>query len=201
MVSEVDEMRSFLLLVLALCAALASGCGPSPSSVPTPTDLPAPPAIPTDDPDRHYEPAGGFSYVPPEGWEIAQPASETAYKVARSQSGEGFSANLTMVDEAFTGSLEEYVSLSLDNMSEFFEGMQVLSRDPFETDEASSGIRIATQNVQTGLELNQIFYFFDLGTKKLVVTCTRLAESSEEVDAACDASVRTFRFEGDESSP
>lgn len=194
-------MRRFLLLVLVFCAALATGCGPSPSAVPTPTDMPVPTAAPTDDPDRHYEPEGGFSYVPPEGWEIVEPSTATAYKVARSQSGEGFAANLTMVDEAFTGALEEYVALSLDNMSEFFEGLQVISRDAFETDEGSSGIRVATENMQSGMALSQIFYFFDLGTKKLVVTCTRLAESSEEVDAACDASVRTFRFEGDESSP
>ncbi len=189
------------ILLFAFCAALAIGCGPSPGDVPTPTDTPAPAATPTDDPNRHYEPAGGFSYVPPEGWEIAEPSSGTAYKVARSPSGEDFAPNLTMIDEAFSGSLEEYVSLSIDNISQFFDALQVIDRNPFELDEGSSGVRVATENVQRGLALHQIFYFFDLGAKKLVVTCTRRAESGEDVDAACDASVRTFRFEVDESAP
>lgn len=190
-------MRRFLLLFLVLGAALATGCGPSPESVPTPADTPTPPATPTEHPDRHYEPAGGFSYVPPEGWEIAEPSSATAYKVARSQAGEGFAANITLVDEAFTGSLEEYVSLSIDNMGAFFEGLQELGRDTFELDEGSPGVRVATENVQSGLALHQVFYFFDLGAKKLVITCSRLAGSGEEVDVMCDASVRTLRVEAD----
>jgi hypothetical protein len=201
MVMEVDKMRRLFLLFLAFCAVLATGCGASPEDVTPPTDTPAPAATPTDDPDRHYEPAGGFSYIPPEGWEIAEPSSGTAYKVARSQSGEDFAPNLTMVDEPFSGSLEEYVSLSIDNIGQFFDALQVIGRDPFELDEGSSGVRVATENMQRGLALHQIFYFFDLGAKKLVVTCTRLAESGEDVDAACDASVRTFRFEVAESAP
>lgn len=190
-------MRGFLLLVCGLCVALAAGCGPSPERVPTQADVPTPAATPTDNPNRHYEPAGGFSYVPPEGWELAESSSAVAYKVARSPSGGDFAANLTMVDEAFAGSLEEYVSLSVDNMGEFFEGLEVISRDTFELEEGSPGVRMATEIAQGGLELRQIFYFFDLGGKKLVVTCTRLADSMEEVDAACDESVRTFRFEGE----
>lgn len=194
-------MRGFLLIVLAFCTVLAVGCGPSPGVVPTSMDTATPAATPTDDPDRHYEPEGGFSYVPPEGWDIVESSSSAAYKVARSQSGEAFAPNLTLVDEAFSGSLEDYVSLSMDNMAGFFEGLQIVGRDPFETHTGSSGVRVATENVQSGLALHQIFYFFDLGAKNLVVTCTRLAESGDEVDAACDASVRTFRFEGGDSAP
>lgn len=186
-----------LLLIFVLGAALATGCGPSPGGTPTPADTPTPPATPTENPDRHFEPAGGFSYIPPEGWEITEPSSATAYKVARSQSGEAFAANLTLIDEEFAGSLEEYVSLSLGNMGDFFEGLQEISRDTFELDEGSPGVRVATENVQSSLALHQIFYFFDLGSKKLVITCTRLSESGEEVDAVCDASVRTFRIEAD----
>jgi hypothetical protein len=155
-----------VLLFLALCAALATGCGASPGGLPTPTGTPAPPVAPTDDPNRHYEPEGGFSYIPPEGWEIAEPSAATAYKIARSQSGDTFAANLTLIDEAFTGSLEEYVSLSMDNMVHFFEGLQELGRETFPLEGGDAGIRVATENVQSGLALHQIFYFFDLGDKK-----------------------------------
>ena len=211
--------RSFLLLVLGLCIALTATCGPSPetmatqtatvataiaaawtetptSSSPQTADTPSPTAAHSDSPYRHYEPTGGFSYMPPAGWHVVE-SSGLEYKVAVGPVEDEFAANINVVDEAFSGSLEEYVAASLDNMRQFFQGFRLLSQDEFKPQEGRSGVRIVTENVQNGRKLWQIFYFFDAGATKLVVACTRLADTGEELDATFEESVKTFRFESE----
>lgn len=184
------------LFVVGICLALMAGCGPTATPVPTPqpTNTPAPSAIPTESPDRHYEPAGGFSYVPPAGWEMVK-APSLDYKVAVGPEADGFTTNLTVVDEPFDGSLDEYVSSAVDGLNQYFESFEVLSQDEFNVEAGLTGVRIVAENVQSGSVLRQRFYLFDAGKTKFVVTCTRLAGAAAELDAACDASVKTFRFE------
>jgi hypothetical protein len=187
-----------LFLVLAACVALTASCGPAATPIPTPqpTSTPAPTAIPTESPERYHEPSGGFSYIPPPGWELVE-ASPLAYKVAVGPETDGFAANLTIVDEPFDGSLDEYVSSALDGLVQYFEGFQVLSQEEFRPEVGPPGVRIVAENVQSGRVLHQRFYLFDTGTKKLVVTCTRLAGTDAELDAACEGSVKTLRFESE----
>jgi hypothetical protein len=122
-------------------------------------------------------------------------ASSLDYKVAAGPEVDGFAANLTVVDEPFDGSLDEYVASALDGLEQYFENFQVLIQEEFKPVEGPPGVRIVAENVQGGRALRQTFYLFDGGTKKVVVTCTRLIEAAAELDAACDASVKTFRFE------
>lgn len=190
--------RGFLFLVLVVCVALAASCGPTATSIPTPqpTSTPAPTAIPTESAERYHEPSGGFSYIPPAGWEVVK-ASTLAYKVAVGPETDGFAANLTIVDEPFDGSLDEYVSSALDGLGQYFESFQVLSQEEFTPEEGAPGVRIVAENMQGGRALRQSFYLFDTGTKKYVVTCTRLAGTGAELDAVCEGSVKTLRFESE----
>jgi hypothetical protein len=190
--------RLFFALFVGVCVALIACCGPTATPVPTPqpTDTPAPTAIPTESADRHYEPEGGFSYIPPAGWELVK-APSLAYKVAVGPETEGFAANLTVVDEPFDGSLDEYVSSAMDGLSQYFENFQVLSQEEFKPEESPPGVRIVAENVQSGRVLRQRFYLFDGGAKKFVVTCTRLADAADELDVACEGSLKTLRFESE----
>jgi hypothetical protein len=137
---------------------------------------------------------GGFSFIPPAGWKMVE-SSSLDYMVAVGPEVDGFAANLTVVDEPFEGSLDEYVSSAIEGLGQYFESFEVLSQDEFKLEEDLPGVRIVAENVQSGLVLRQRFYLFDAGTNKFVVTCTRLADAAAELDTACDASVRTFRFE------
>lgn len=188
----------FLCLSLAACVALVAGCGPIATPIPTsqPTSTPAPTAIPTESAERYHEPSGGFSYIPPAGWETVE-AQSLAYKVAVGPETHGFAANLTIVDEPFGGSLEEYVSSAIDGLGQYFENFQILSQEEFTPEAGPPGVRIVAENVQSGRVLRQTFYLFDSGTKKFVVTCTRLADMGAELDAACEGSVKTLRFESE----
>jgi hypothetical protein len=193
--------RSVSLLVLSFCVVLTLACGLSPEAVttqaptaaPRPTDTLAPATM---SPDRHYEASGGFSYIPPAGWELVE-SSRGEYKVVRGPEADGFAPNITIVDEPFSGSLEEYVSSSLENMGDFFTELQLISQEEFDPDEGPAGVRIVTENVQSGRALHQTYYLFDAGAKKLVITCTRLAGAGEEMDAACEAGVKTLRIESE----
>ena len=188
--------RPFSVLLVGICLILIAGCRPTSTPVPTPqpTAMPAPTALPTESADRLYEPAGGFSYIPPTGWEVVE-ASSLDYKVAVGPEVDGFAANLIVVDEPFGGSLDEYVSSAIDGLSQYFESFIVLSQEEFKLEEDLPSVRIVAENVQSGRLLRQTFYLFDGGAKKVVVTCTRLAETAAELDVACDASVGLFRFE------
>lgn len=187
-----------VVLFLGVCVVLVVSCGPTAPPIPTPlpTETPAPTAIPTESADRHYEPEGGFSYIPPAGWKLVD-ASALVYKVAVGPETDGFATNLTVVDEPFDGSLDEYVSSAMDGLSQYFDSFQVLSQEEFKPEESAPGVRIVAENVQVGRVLRQRFYLFDGGAKKLVVTCTRLADAAEELDAACEGSLKTFRFESE----
>ena len=188
-----------ILLALGLCVALMANCSPSPTPTPTPrpTATPAPTATPVDSPDRHYEPSGGFSYVPPSGWELVE-SSSIQYKVAREPEAGDFAGNINVVDEPFSGSLDAYVTTSVENMSAYFEGLRQISQDEFQPTEGPPGVRLVVENVQGGRILHQVFYFFGASERKFVFACTRLAGAGEEFDAICKESARTFRIESEQ---
>ena len=124
-------------------------------------------------------------------------APSLAYKVAVGPEMDNFAANLTVVDEPFGGTLDEYASSAIDGLSQYFEDFEVLSQDEFKPEEGPPGVRIVAENVQSGRVLRQRFYLLNAGTIKFVVTCTRLADAADELDAACEESVKTFRFESE----
>jgi len=190
----------FLLLILT-CAILAAGCGSSetsapPTAIPQPSDTPAPAIELEPEPNRHYEPVGGFSFVPPEGWQMIE-ASGLAFKAAIGPIADEFAPNISVLDEAFDGSLDAYASLGLDNMQQFFENLVLVSEGAFQPDEGSPGVRIVVESVQGGRRLRQAFYFFDGGATKFILTGTQLADSGKNWDAMFDESAGTFRFESE----
>jgi hypothetical protein len=187
---EANVKRLLFLLILSLSVALTATCSPAPDATPTPS------VTATPSPDRHFEPSGGFSYVPPVGWEVTE-SSQIPYKVAIGPAEDGFAANITIVDEPFAGSLEEYVSASIKSMSEFFQGFQLVGQDEVTVEGGATGAKIVVENEQSERKLRQTFYILDAGEKMLVITCTRLSSSSEELDAVCEGSVQTFRFESE----
>jgi hypothetical protein len=203
--------RISIIVVLGLCAVLAANCGASPTPTATaepastplaaptqtawPTDSLGPTAITDNSVERHYEPAGSFSYVPPAGWELVE-SSRIPYKIAREPGAGDFAGNLNVIDEVFPGTLDEYVATSLENMSTFFDGYRLISQEEFEPAEGPPGVRVVVENAQQGRLLHQTFYFFG-NEPKFVVACTRLAEAGEEFDLVCEQSARTFRIESE----
>lgn len=148
----------------------------------------------TGESERLTEEEGGFSFVPPEGWEIIE-IPGFKYRAAAGPSSDGFAPNINVVDEQFGRSLEEYAEANITVAEQVFEGFRLLSEEDFETDDGESAVRIAAENVQQGDRLRQTYYLFAAGGTKFLATCSRLADGQEEVDAACDESMKTFQAE------
>src|SRR6266446_6964448 len=67
--------------------------------------------------ERHVEAEGGFSFIPPAGWEIRS-LPGLKYKVLVGPTTVGFTANLNVKDEQYPGSLEDYVKASTESLKQ-----------------------------------------------------------------------------------
>lgn len=163
---------------------------PDSTSTPTPQSADAPTPVPD---GRHVESEGGFSYVPPSGWQVVEwPGLE--YQIAIGAPIEDFAPNLNFVDEAFSGSLDDYVVATIEILKEVLQA-RIISQEDFFTDEGERGVKVVTENTQHDAEFYQVFYIFDAGEKKIVATYTRPADQGQENDALVDQSMKTFRIE------
>ncbi len=143
---------------------------------------------------RHVEPSGGFSIVPPEGWQVlAIPGLK--YKVVAGPPTGAFAPNINVVDEAFDGPIDPYVQANLDVMSKAFKRFRKLHQEPFQTESGLKGTVVVVENEQGDKLLHQTFYLLDGGPTKFVVTCTALADSGERLDPTFEAALKTFRLE------
>jgi hypothetical protein len=174
---------------------------PSPTSTSTPTPTLTPTPQPTETPtpildERHIEIEGGFSYIPPSGWRVTE-LPGLKYKIASGIPTDDFAPNLNFVDEAFSGSLDDYVVANIAIIEELdlFKDVKVVGQEDFLTDEGTRGVKVTIEDTQHDIELYQVFYFFDSGARKFVVTYTRLADKGQANDVLVDQSVRTFRIE------
>jgi len=143
---------------------------------------------------QHYEKAGGFSYNPPDGWEIIE-FPGIKYRISRGPMRNGFAPNINVVDETFSGTLSAYVEANLENMPKFFTiNFKVHKRGEIKTEDGEDAIFLAIENEQQRRMLRQTFYFLMSGNRKYVVTCTALAEGGEALDSVFEKSVKTFRL-------
>jgi len=142
---------------------------------------------------RFYEAGGRFSYDPPAKWEIASMPG-LKYRIARGPRTGGFTPNINVVEESFTGSLEAYANGNITNMKKLFKSMKILSREDFKTNDDQPAVKLVIENVQQGMKLRQTFYFLGTGRSKFVVTCTAPAKGGAKLDSLFEKSAATFRF-------
>lgn len=134
-----------------------------------------------------------FSYTVPKGWAIKD-TGVLKYKVALGPRSNGFSPNIIVIEEPFTGSFAQYVDLSERNVEQSTPGYQKLSKAPFVASNGLKGVKLITNQVQSGKRLRTTFYFFP--SKKgrfFVITCSALEESSSAHAGAFDAAMKSFR--------
>lgn len=148
----------------------------------------------SDDPNRHYEEEGGFSFVPPEGWEMTEYPG-LKYKIFRGAMENQFAPNINVVDEKYDGSLETYVDGNIETMRNFIDGFNLIEREQLVADDGSRLVKLTTEGEHYQRLLRQYFYFFDGGERKFVVTCSALADGAEIFEPLFDTSVKTFRIE------
>ena len=143
---------------------------------------------------RNVEEAGGFSFVPPEGWQTRL-FPGLKYKIVFGTPANGFAPNINVVDEQFKGTLDAYVDASAATIQRVLKNAHVVKRDAFKTDDGTAGVRQVVEDEQQGKKLRQVFFFFGRDDTKFVATCSTLADGGEKLDGAFETSMKSFRFE------
>jgi len=134
---------------------------------------------------------GGYSIIPLGGWNVRD-FPGLKYKMVITEPVDGFAANLNVVDEAFGGSMEQYLELSVQTVKKLFKA-EVLGQAPFSADNAK-GMKLVTNTQHNELKLRQIFYVFDNSNgMKVVVTASSLLNSADENEKKFDTMVGSFR--------
>lgn len=144
--------------------------------------------------DRQDFGSGGmFSYVPPSGWKVSE-FPGLKFKISRGDPVKGFAPNIVVADEAYNKSLDDYARDNIVNLQKLFHGLKILDQADFKTSDGTRVIKVLTERDDDMVKkrLRQVFYFYDAGNKKLVATCSGLAEEGPGSDMVCDASMKTF---------
>jgi hypothetical protein len=136
---------------------------------------------------------GLFSYVLPNGWKVAE-FPGLKFKISRGEPVKDFAPNIIVIDETYTKSLDDYAKDNIAAMKKMFQGMKLLGQSDFKTADGTRAIKLLTERYDEGAKKNlrQIYYLYDAGNTKLVVTCSNIAEEGPGSDPVFDAAMKTF---------
>ena len=144
--------------------------------------------------DRHEEPEGGFSYEVPDNWWVEE-FSDLKFKIIITKPANGFSSNMTAIDEYFPGSLQEYGLASIPPMEAGIPGFKILSQGQGMTREGTEFRYIRYMHKADFGTLKQTAYFFDLGNnRKLVMTCSPAIGFEDKYDADCRDVIHSLKI-------
>lgn len=184
-------------LAVSACQPLSSAENPAPRSEATvrPHSTPRPTSVPTERPtptgDLFAPPDGAFTMIAPEGWEVRELAG-FKYNVIIGPASSDFAPNLNFVDEAFAGSLEDYVAANEKTIAKLLPNAKVTGQFDMTTVAGEPMIKMTVEDTQYDRDLLQVFYFHDGGARKWVVTYSRARDEDSKWDDVVDAAMQTF---------
>ena len=111
-----------------------------------------------------------FTYQKPDGWEYKD-FPGLKYEVSIGKPAKGFAPNIVVVDEDFSGTLEEYFKQNVAQVEKTINKAKIISQKKISTADGDAGFKLVYTSEQNGLKLKQIQYFFGKGDKKYVLTC------------------------------
>ncbi len=147
-------------------------------------------------PRMFVEPRGGFALELPNNWTVEQ-REGLKYRAMYAPPENNFSTNVNVIDEAFSGTLVQYVEQSLKTIQSGGAGVtnaKVFSRSDVVLNSGAQAVRLLiTSSIPAQkLNLRQIAYLTEGNEKKFFVTCTALAASGSKFDRVCDTALKTF---------
>ncbi|WP_156800372.1 DUF1795 domain-containing protein [Thalassoporum mexicanum] len=113
--------------------------------------------------------------------------------------GDRYQANISIFSDTYDGALDDYANVNINSVSKAFQNFQILSQSDFITNSGLAGIVIVSQSEQLGNQLQQWFYIFDApANRKLVITCSVLANDADRLAPIFAASIKTLQIESTE---
>jgi hypothetical protein len=106
------------------------------------------------EPGRHFDRAGGFSYVPIPGWQMQDfPGSQ--FKILVGPIAPGFATNLNFVTENAAVPIADYTDANINTLRAMFQNFRLLEKKPFTTDHGLQGFKIIQENRQENKVMRQ----------------------------------------------
>jgi len=144
--------------------------------------------------DLFTERTAGFTISMPLGWQAMDMGQK--YYMIIGQTENGFTPNIGFADDAFSGSLSEYIDAVLSMIGRFYVEFTVVKRDDFSTASGLRGEYAIIQGRMGEISVRQIMYVFPNanGVGIMLITGTAPLVNGERFDAVFDESVRTFKW-------
>ena len=162
------------------------------TQTPRPTPTRRPSLTPTPEAGRYTSPDGSFSFVMPEDWEIEDEGDE--YSVIRGPAKGGFQPTLIIARISDPMMLELWTASAQDDTISVMKGYSQISEDFLETDAGETYFRWEFTATQNGSKYHFVFYMYDAGSWKLVISYMRLDRAGAEDDALVDAAMRSVLY-------
>ena len=102
--------------------------------------------------------------------------------------------NLVFVQEKSAFPVYFFAAQVQDSLKEKFKNLIQISEDYLTTADGKDYFRWEVTDIQQGVTYYQVFYFFESGDWKLVITYTRPKGQGSQYDAPVDDSMMTVRF-------
>ena len=144
--------------------------------------------------ERYHEPAGNFSICPPLNWLIMEYPG-LKYRIFITEQLSGFSPNMNFVDEKYTGSMSQYIELSLANLKVVFPDILLIRNETFTANNGTRGAKLTVNNESFGYFLRLFIYIFPYGGTMYVITCSVTDNAYLQFEPLFDESAKTFMVE------
>jgi hypothetical protein len=164
----------------------------TPTLTPRPTPTRRPSLTPTPEAGRYTSPDGSYSFFMPEDWDLEDEGDE--YTLIRGPAHAGFQPTLIIAKISDSMMLELWTASVQDETISIMQGYSLISEDFIETDDGETFLRWEFTATQNGSKFHFVFYMYDPGSWKLVMTYMRLEKAGGEDDAMIDASARSVLY-------
>jgi hypothetical protein len=173
---------------------------PTQTETPTPTSTATPTQIPTHTPTptlaaalkRYSAPDNSFSFVPPDGWQAKKAGAD--YPILTGPKIGNFSPVLTFAQNKSPFPVEFYAATYQDGLKRRLPNLSQISEDFLTTEEGNGYFRWEVTTTQQGVRYHQVFYFYESGDWKLIITYTRRDDQGSQYDPQIDAAMKTVQF-------
>jgi hypothetical protein len=140
----------------------------------------------------------GLTLTVPPGWQVTEGAAALAleYPIAVTAQYEGFTPNIVVTDEVFSGSSDEYADDMTRSFGNAFSTSKLISKTRFKTNAGILGTKVVARNTIMGAVLRQVFYLFPTRSGfMLTFTASSPVEQGFKHDKAIDAAMRKIKIE------
>ena len=140
----------------------------------------------------HTDRSGGFSLVKPDGWQAMDVSQKYMALVGPEENG--FSPNIILVDEAYSGSISFYMDSAINLISELFTNFRLLDRSAFTTNAGVTGEFIYYTATMGNVSVRQRMFVFPnrRGNMIMAISCTAPVINGERFEEIFDEAIKTF---------